>query len=79
VQILHGKRLTDGSEGASLRAELEEDYARSYCTPDVAAARGFVDEVIEPTDTRRVLADAIRLLATKRDRHPRRRHSNTPL
>jgi acetyl-CoA carboxylase carboxyltransferase component len=78
VQILHGKRLAVvGSD--QQRADLEADYAATYCTADVAASRGYVDEVIDPLDTRRTLAEALRLLSTKRDRHPRRRHANTPL
>jgi len=77
VQILHGKRLAD-ADGTE-RAALEEEYATIYCSPAAAAERGFVDEIIEPKDTRRILAEALRLLASKQDRHPRRRHSNTPL
>jgi propionyl-CoA carboxylase beta chain len=73
VQILH--RSADDAE----RAELEEDYAARYCTPAVAAARGLVDDVIDPVDTRRVVALALRALRAKRERLPKRRHSNGPL
>ena len=74
VQILH-RGVTD----ARLRAQLEADYAARYCTPEVAAERGFVDEVTDPVDTRRRVAFALRALRTKRERLPRRRHSNCPL
>ena len=86
VSILHGKRLAaieDGGERARVQAELEADYAERLCTPAVAAERGYVDDVIDPLDTRRVVAAALASLRTKRavGRAPRRpaRHSNTPL
>ena len=62
-----------------LRIELEDEYERRYCTPEAAAERGFVDEVIDPRETRRVLCGALRALANKREHLPRRRHANGPL
>jgi acetyl-CoA carboxylase carboxyltransferase component len=82
IQILHGKRLAaaaDSAEALTARAALEDEYTRAYCSPAVAAARGYVDEVIDPLDIRRVVGDALRVLGNKQDRHPRRRHSNSPL
>ena len=79
VQILHGKRLAASSDGPAARRALEEEYTRAYCGPTVAARRGYVDEIIDPVDTRRVLAAALQALGSKQDRHPRRRHSNSPL
>jgi acetyl-CoA carboxylase carboxyltransferase component len=76
VQILHGKRLLDDVEE---RARLEAEYAAKYCSPAIAAQRGYVDEVIEPDETRRAVVGALRALRTKRERLPRRRHSNSPL
>jgi acetyl-CoA carboxylase carboxyltransferase component len=86
VRILHGRRLAalDGDdERARVQAELEADYAERLCTPAVAAERGYVDDVIDPLDTRRVLAAGLASLLTKRatpagGRVPAR-HSNTPL
>jgi acetyl-CoA carboxylase carboxyltransferase component len=69
VQILHRRRDPD----------LEADYAARFCTPDMAARRGFVDDVIDPACTREVVALALRALRRKREHHPRRRHANTPL
>ena len=74
VQILH-RRLGDETQSA----ELEADYASRFCTPAVAAERGYVDDVIAPADTRRHVALALRALRAKRERLPRRRHSNSPL
>jgi acetyl-CoA carboxylase carboxyltransferase component len=82
VQVLHGRRLAaeENQEAATAeRLDLEAEYAERYCTPSIAAARGFIDEVIDPLTTRAVLASALEALAHKRDHSPRRRHSNGPL
>ena len=82
VAILEGKRLadvTDVDDRVRLRVELEDEYERRYCTPHAAAERGFIDEVIDPRETRRVLSGALRALANKREQLPRRRHANGPL
>lgn len=55
------------------------DYEERYLNPYVAAERGFIDMVIDPTQTRRRLHDAFEMLRTKRDSVPARRHDNTPL
>jgi len=55
------------------------EYEARFLNPYVAAERGLVDAVIPPAATRRVLCDALDVLATKRDAQPARRHSNTPL
>ena len=82
VAILEGRGLAavpDVEERVRLRIELEDEYERRYCTPEAAAERGFVDEVIDPRETRRVLCGALRALANKREHLPRRRHANGPL
>lgn len=73
VQILH--RREDPATQAALAVEYEERYLNPY----VAAERGFVDEVIDPADTRRAVAAAMRLLSTKRERLVTRKHGNGPL
>jgi acetyl-CoA carboxylase carboxyltransferase component len=73
VQILHR-----GADDAT-RARLEADYEREHLTPYTAAERGFVDAVIDPADTRAVVARALDMLATKRERLVPRAHSNSPL
>ena len=75
VEILYGRKgLSDAD-----RAQKETDYAEQYCTPEIAARRGFVDDVIDPADTRRVVALAFRALRRKRERLPRGKHGNMPL
>jgi acetyl-CoA carboxylase carboxyltransferase component len=84
VAVLHGRRLAavdDEDDRARRQAELEAEYAERHCTPAVAAERGYVDEVIDPHDTRRVLVSGLAALHTKRAARPglNARHTNTPL
>ena len=81
VQIIHGRRLRplDPDARAGEEARLLAEYEGVFSNPYRAAELGLVDAVIEPSETRRVLCDALEVLETKRDDQPRRRHSNTPL
>ncbi|MDQ3945852.1 MAG: methylmalonyl-CoA carboxyltransferase [Actinomycetota bacterium] len=81
VQVLYGKRLAataTGGERGMVRAGLESDYDARFCTPVLAAERGLVDDIIDPLDTRRVLGGALAGLASKRERHPTRKHTISP-
>ncbi|MBO0730345.1 MAG: methylmalonyl-CoA carboxyltransferase, partial [Acidimicrobiaceae bacterium] len=73
VQILHRR------EPPEVQAQQVEAYEEAYLNPYVAAARGFVDEVIDPADSRRAVAAAFAMLATKRERIVARKHGNSPL
>lgn len=73
VQILHRR------EDAESRARLASEYEDEYLNPYVAAARGLIDQVIDPADTRRVVVGALRMLASKRERLAPRKHGNGPL
>jgi acetyl-CoA carboxylase carboxyltransferase component len=82
VQILHGRRLAgiaDPEQREREQAALVREFEDRFANPYVAAERGFVDDVIPATDTRRVLADALDRFATKSEVRPNRRHGNTPL
>jgi propionyl-CoA carboxylase beta chain len=82
VQILYRRDLAaigDDAERLTEQLALEAEYAERFANPYVAAERGYVDDVIAASDTRRVLADALLRLTTKREEQPARRHSNTPL
>ena len=82
VEILHRRRLaaaSDDDERRALQARLEADYAERFATQNEAAARGYVDEVIDPAATRAAVAAAFDRLATKREPVRARRHSNIPL
>jgi propionyl-CoA carboxylase beta chain len=82
VQILHGRRLADIDDEAARAAEqatLVEEYETRFANPYVAAERGYVDDVIPASETRHVLASALRRLVYKREPSHSRRHANTPL
>jgi acetyl-CoA carboxylase carboxyltransferase component len=66
-------------ESPEVQARLEAEYAAELLTPYVAAARGYVDEVIDPADTRAAIAGALEHLASKRERLPGRAHASGPL
>jgi propionyl-CoA carboxylase beta chain len=61
------------------RAQRVEEYREKFANPYVAAAQGYVDDVIEPRETRRRLVSALETLRTKRDQNPPRKHGNLPL
>ncbi|MGA1570176.1 MAG: carboxyl transferase domain-containing protein, partial [Ilumatobacteraceae bacterium] len=61
------------------RAELVADYTERYANPYAAAERGFIDDVIAPSETRRKVVAALRVLETKREELPQRKHGNVPL
>ena len=79
VEIVHRRDLAAADDPAALRAELIEDYEEHYATPYIAAERGFIDDVIDPADTRRVLSRSLDLLRGKREDLPKRKHGNVPL
>ena len=79
VNILSRRELQKATEPQALRAEKVEDFRRRFANPYVAAERGYVDAVIEPRETRPRLINALRMLDTKRDTNPPKKHGNIPL
>ena len=79
VNILHRAELAASDDPAAMRAQLTADYEARHANPWIAASRGYVDDVIEPSSTRPRVIAAFDLLATKRDRNPPRKHGNIPL
>ena len=79
VGIVHRRDLVGADDPEALRAQLIDDYEERYVNPYIAAERGFVDDVIDPADTRRVLAKSLDLLRGKREELPKRKHGNVPL
>ena len=79
VGILYRRELSEAQDKEAARrakiTELEEKFANPY----VAAERGFIDEVIEPSQTRPKLIRALSLLENKRDSNPAKKHGNIPL
>ena len=80
VNIIHRAEIkAAGAAGDSVRQDKVAEYQDKFANPYVAAQRGYVDEVIEPAQTRRKLIGALRLLDNKRDTNPPRKHGNIPL
>ena len=71
--------LAEATDPTALRAELVEDYEERYATPYIAAERGFIDDVIDPADTRKIIGRSLDLLRGKREDLPKRKHGNVPL
>jgi acetyl-CoA carboxylase carboxyltransferase component len=79
VKIIFRKQLAEAQDPAARLAELIEDYQSRFANPYVAAERGYVDDVIEPRETRVALIRALRLARGKRQSLPARKHGNIPL
>ena len=76
VAILYGRELAGQAEK---KTEKVAEYVEKFANPYVAARRGFVDEIIEPSETRRKLIQAFAFAALKRDKLPPKKHGNIPL
>jgi methylmalonyl-CoA carboxyltransferase large subunit len=79
VEIVFRKEMEAAADKAARRAELIEKYRATFATPYVAAGRRLVDDIIEPADTRKHLAQALEYLQTKRDQRPPKKHGLIPL
>ncbi|MFN8365914.1 MAG: acyl-CoA carboxylase subunit beta [Candidatus Kapaibacterium sp.] len=79
VEILFRKEIEAADDKAARAAELEADYNERFANPYEAAERGYVDDVILPRDTRKRLVRALKLLETKHDSNPWKKHGNIPL
>jgi len=79
VNILYRRELDASADPASLRALKVAEFREKLANPYIAAGRGFLDEVIQPRDTRRKLITALKNLDNKRDKNPPKKHGNIPL
>jgi acetyl-CoA carboxylase carboxyltransferase component len=82
VEVLHGRKLQDiqdPDEKAKFIAEHEEEYKEMFANPYQAASMGYIDDVIEPRNTRFRIIRALQTLATKKDYMPAKKHTNIPL
>ncbi len=79
VNIVFKKEIEQADDSAGRKAELITEYREKFSTPYAAAERGFIDDVIEPAETRPRLIKALRMLSTKREAIPARKHGNIPL
>ena len=79
VGVLYRRELLAATNPEAARQSRIEEFRDKFASPYVAAERGYIDEVIEPKETRRKLIRALKLLANKRDQNPPRKHGNIPL
>jgi acetyl-CoA carboxylase carboxyltransferase component len=79
IEIIFRKELAEAKDAAALRARLVADYRAQFSNPYIAATRGYVDDVIEPRETRPRLISALAALESKRQSLPRKKHGNIPL
>jgi propionyl-CoA carboxylase beta chain len=79
VNILYKRELEAAVDPAAARSEKVKEFREKFANPYIAAARGFLDEVIHPRHTRAKLITALRNLNNKRDRNPPKKHGNIPL
>jgi acetyl-CoA carboxylase carboxyltransferase component len=79
VNIIFRKEIDQSDDAEGRRVELIEEYTDKFANPYVAAERGYVDDVIDPRDTRQVLIRSLDMLRTKREQSPARKHGNVPL
>ena len=79
VNIIFRKEIDGAPDPETRRAELIEEYTERFANPYIAAERGYVDDVIDPRETRRVLIRSLDMLRTKREHLPQRKHGNVPL
>ena len=79
VNILYRDEIASSDDASATRERLVSDYGERFANPYVAAARGYVDDVIRPSETRPRLIAALEMLADKRDTNPPKKHGNIPL
>jgi acetyl-CoA carboxylase carboxyltransferase component len=79
VNIIFRKELSQSEDVEKRRAELVAEYREKFANPYIAASRGFIDDVIEPRETRPRLVNALEMIANKRDVNPAKKHGNIPL
>ncbi len=79
VNIIHRRELSESKNPESIHLELVDEYRRKFGDPYVAASNGWLDDVIEPSETRIKLIKALKPLRSKREWVPPKKHGNIPL
>jgi len=79
IDIIFRRELDEAGDRPAVRARLVAEYRARFANPYIAASRGYVDDVIEPHETRPRLISALEMLQGKRDRNPAKKHGNIPL
>jgi acetyl-CoA carboxylase carboxyltransferase component len=79
VNIIHRKRIQDADNPEDERKKLMQEYSDTLANPYVSSSRGYLDDVIDPATTRKMLAQSLEMLKDKRDTLPPKKHGNIPL
>ncbi|MBU1662304.1 MAG: methylmalonyl-CoA carboxyltransferase, partial [Chloroflexi bacterium] len=79
VNIIFRKELAEADDPVKRQEELVAEYREKFANPYIAASRGYLDDVIEPHETRPRLINALEILSNKRDSNPAKKHGNIPL
>jgi acetyl-CoA carboxylase carboxyltransferase component len=79
VNIIFRKEIEESADPEATRERLVREYREQFANPYVAAARGYIDDVIEPRETRPRLIEGLEMLQNKRDSNPPKKHGNIPL
>ena len=79
VNIIYREEIANAADPETRRAELIADYQQRFTTPYIAANRGYLDDVIDPAETRPTIIRALAMLQNKRDTLPPKKHGNIPL
>jgi propionyl-CoA carboxylase beta chain len=79
VNIIFKDQIESSSDPVATRKRLEAEYIEKFANPYVPAGRGFIDDIIEPKQTRPKLISALQMLKNKRDSNPPKKHGNIPL
>jgi len=79
VNIIFRRELAEAEDPDKRRAELVAEYKANFANPYAAARRGYIDDIIEPSQTRPRLINALNMLQNKRDQNPPKKHGNIPL
>jgi acetyl-CoA carboxylase carboxyltransferase component len=79
VNVVYRRELQSAEDAIAKKAELVNEYREQVSNPFIAAGRGYVDDIIEPRETRARLINGLEMLRNKRDSNPPRKHGNIPL
>lgn len=79
VNVLYRRELAAADNPDALRTELIEEYRSAFANPYIAASRGYIDDIIEPSQTRAVLANCLEILKSKREIRPQKKHGLIPM
>jgi acetyl-CoA carboxylase carboxyltransferase component len=79
VRILYSRELKEAEDPGSRAAELAAAYRQQFCSPYLSASSGYITDVIEPSETRSVIALALRKTLSKRELRPPKKHGTIPL